>query len=112
MESFENLPPWLQAITNIAIFLATSGLVVFGYTRKKVAERLQGDESKDAVVVSAAFADSKIIADLRHEIDALGAHVHELRLSTDRNTEAINSQTGVIADRLNRVGDLLASRRD
>jgi hypothetical protein len=111
MEGLDNLPPWLQALVSISVFLGTAGWAIFGYTKKRIGERLDSQESKDTVVISAAFADRAVIEKLDRRIDDLADAVQELRRSTERNTSAVDNQTGVMADRLNRIGDLLAAQR-
>lgn len=111
MEGLDGLPPWLQAVVSITVFLGTSAWALFGYTKKRIGERLESQESKEAVVISAAFADRTIIEKLERQVEDLGDCIMELRHATDRNTTAVENQTGVMADRLNRIGDLLASRR-
>lgn len=98
MDGLASLPPWLQITVSVAVFFGTVIAGILGYTKKKFGSKVEDQRSQDSVVISAAFADRRVIESLSDSIRA----GHD---ATDRNTDAsmrvvdaINRQTDSIRD--------------
>lgn len=85
-EEFKDLPAWAQALVSAAIFLVSGIAAILGYT-KKFASKVEDQKNQDAVVISAAFADSKVIAQLAVVIEKLHVAVVQHTEKQDRANE-------------------------
>lgn len=92
---FEGLPPWLQTIIAVGFFVGSVTLGLIGYTKKNWSEKLDEQKSQDAVVISASFADSRVIEqlgssikDLRGAVDDLEGAVQQFAALTRDSAEA------------------------
>lgn len=100
---FESLPTWVQVSISAGMFVGTTTVAWFGYTKKKLGQKLEEQKSQDTVVISASFADSKVIDRLSASIEAnTGATerlidcVEDLRGATGSQTNSINYATDAI----------------
>ena len=67
-----------------------------GYTKKKIGAKVGGEEKTDAVVISAAFADSRVIERLADAIERLNRNVEHLEESVALNAQVNGSTTNAI----------------
>lgn len=86
--SFEGLPPVLQTALTVGFFLAAAITWVVGYWKKNWGEKLKDQDSQDAAVISAAFADSKTIAELNQSIRELHKAVEALHEVNRHSSES------------------------
>lgn len=75
---FKDLPAWAQVVASVAVFFTTSLVAVFGYLKPRIARKVEEQKSQDAVVISAAFADSKAISGLTKAVEELAASISKL----------------------------------
>lgn len=92
-----DLPAWAQVVLTVGGFLGTAFAAFIGYTHKW-GQKFDTPE-KDAVVISAAFADSKIIAELKVSVSGFTDQVAELKDAIEagraervRHTAALETQ--------------------
>ena len=108
------LPLVFQIITGFGLFFGAFMLAVGGWFWKKISPKLP-DALKppeattgDAVVLSAAIADSASIAKLAHVIERLCEHLEENNDDMDRAFARSLSRLGDISDGIERVHDVVA----
>lgn len=89
--SFEGLPPLVQTAFAVAVFLITTAFGVIGYVKKHWATKLGDQKAQDAVVISAAFADSQKIEELGHAVKELHAAIGELHEAARASREVTAS---------------------
>lgn len=119
MPEFSDLPPLVQVIVSMLVVAVGGGLAIFGWTKKALAmfsvSPAQAAKATDAVVVSATFADGSAIRELVSATHAnteattnLNRHLRESTEEQSRTTHAVQR----LADRVDRVADLLSDQRD
>lgn len=115
-DGLDKLPPYLQVIATMFIVVVTGAWAFLNYTKPfldKLAKAPAKAGSTDAVVVSGAFADGKPIRELEAQVKSLAAIMADVRDATRENTVAerdTGREVGRLADRVNRVGDILSDR--
>lgn len=92
----DKLPVWAQVAVSMGMFVGTAVIAVLGYTKKKVAGGLEEQKSQDAVVISAAFADSRTIQKLTDAVSELHIVVREMRDSTEKLTHISERQVNAL----------------
>lgn len=83
------LPFWFQVIAGFGLFFGTASIAVLGWLKKNISGGLFGEkESKsDAVVLSAAIADTASIKELAKSIDRL---CHHLERRDEDNADSLD----------------------
>ena len=73
LEGLDKLPAWVQIASFLGILIATTAASMAGWNRDKLTRRgeMNPAPGKDAVVMSAAIADSQAIRDLATAINRL-----------------------------------------
>lgn len=73
------LPFWFQIVAGLGLFFGTASIAVLGWIKKNVSGGLFGEkeDTKSAVVLSAAIADSHSIKRLAEAVEALCRHLEQ-----------------------------------
>lgn len=89
-----DLPAWAQVTLTVGGFLGTAFAAFIGYTRKW--PQKFDTPNKDAVVISAAFADSKVIAELKSSVNTFSEQVGQLVQAVEAGRQERIRHTGVL----------------
>ena len=82
MEEFlKGLPGSVQVAVFLGVGVGTALVAVLGYLKPKLAKTTDDQKNSDAVVISASFADSRVI-------DRLTVAIDQLKVAADKMTEA------------------------
>lgn len=111
MDGLDKLPAWVQIAAFLGILLATTGASLAGWNRDKF-RKLAGQDSnpapgKDAVVLSAAIADSQSINNLAKAIDRMVDFLEQDREDHERRDRALRTCLQDVVDSNDRVASLL-----
>ncbi len=112
-----DLPLVYQFIAGAGLFFGTAMLGFVGWIWKRVKPTLPdftGDPTKpvarDAVVLSAAIADSQSISNLAAAIDRLCKHLAEDALDDARRAQRLDERVGDVVSELQHIKAILRDR--
>lgn len=92
-ELVEGLPKWMQMVGAIIFFCGAGLAGIFGYLKPKLSKSLDDQKNSDAVVISAAFADGRVIAGLTKAVEELVEISKQNHVAAESQTRAINFAT-------------------
>lgn len=104
-ETLAGLPAWAQAVFTVFFFLTAAVAGIFGY-KGKVARRFEDQKASDTVVISAAFADGKVIKELTEAVERMTAAENRTCEAIERNTSAVvrmHEAFGALAEQIMRL---------
>lgn len=106
-----DLPFWVQVIAGFGFFIGTATVAAFGWVKKNLTDPYkEGPASKDAVVLSAAIADSQSISNLANAIDRLCAHLKEDAIDDARRSARLDERVGDVVSELQHIKAILRDR--
>lgn len=100
----DKVPDWVTAIGSFLVFLTTFGFAAYGWFKSKLPIERKKDGS-DAVVLSAAIADSKSIAKLADAIEVLCDHLALERDLSKLQHEVLNERLKLILGELRKSNE-------
>lgn len=110
-----DLPLIFQLIAGAGLFFGTAMIAIGGWVYPKLKARLPSafaptPKANEAVVLSAAIADSRSINELAHSIDRLCKFLHEASEDEARHNDRIDERLRDVIDELRTIKQVMRER--
>jgi hypothetical protein len=100
----DKVPEWVTAIGSFLVFLTTFGFAAYGWFKSKLPIDKRREDG-DAVILSAAIADSKSISKLADAIEVLCDHLGLERDLSKLQHEVLNERLKLILGELRKSNE-------
>lgn len=115
VKTLSELPLIFQVIAGAGLFFGTAMIAVGGWVYPKLKARLPNafaptPKANEAVVLSAAIADSQSIKELAHSIERLVKFLHDTAEDEERHKDRIDERLRDVIDELREVKRALRER--